>query len=85
MGSKNAGSSDLTQEKREKKSAEAAKSKALQILSHSSWPLRGVVEPYTLKCMTIANLLHLCVPAPVSCAGWLLTEHIVVGRTQALG
>lgn len=37
MGPKNAGTcSDLTQEKREKKSGEAAKSKALQILSHSS-------------------------------------------------
>ena len=31
MGPRNAGSSDLTQEKRENKSGEAAKSKALQI------------------------------------------------------
>ena len=44
-----------------------------------------IVESHNLKRMTIESLLHLLVTASVSCEGWLLTEHSVVGRTQALG
>ena len=44
-----------------------------------------IVESWNLKRVITANLLHLFVTASVSRAGWLLTEHSVVGRTQALG